>query len=222
LSPGQRKPPQKRLAQDRIVDQLAPDPGSHQPLTILTGFLGQSSREGFWRLYLTPELDEYVEFAEDDVVQTEEATKEQAPFGGSSVWLRQGAPVTHTQVSTRQVQAEFLSGSITAGYMGAAAPAAVGAAGVVRNCPSYRGYCDPDTEVICRTGRRAPTLNPHVPACQSDFGACATRIGCGGGSDAGPLCNTGAFVCGASAGCTWGGECGYTPRYACYTPPFAC
>jgi hypothetical protein len=222
LSPGQRKPPQKRLAQDRIVDQLAPDPGSHQPLTILTGFLGQSSREGFWRLYLTPELDEYVEFAEDDVVQTEEATKEQAPFGGSSVWLRQGAPVTHTQVSTRQVQAEFLSGSITAGYMGAAAPAAVGAAGVVRNCPSYRGYCDPETEVVCRTGRLGPTLNRHVPACQSDLGACATRIGCGGGSDAGPLCNTGAFVCGASAGCTWGGECGYTPRYACYTPPFAC
>jgi hypothetical protein len=214
VSPGQRKP-QKRLEQDRLVDQLAPDPGSHSPLTMLTGFLGQSGREGFWRLYLTPELDEYVEFAEDDVVQTEEASKEQAPFGGSCVWLRQGASVTHTRVSTRQLQAEFLSGSISAGYLGGAAPAAIGAVGVVRNCPPYRGYCDPETEVICRTGRRAPTLNPHAPACQSDFGACATRAGCGGGTDFGPLCDSGAFVCGASAGCTWGPECGYSPHYAC-------
>lgn len=215
--PGQRRPAGKGLKEDALVEQLVPEAGSHQPLTVLEGFLGKSGREGYWRLYLTPELDEYVEFAEDDVAHSQETTAEAAPapFGGSCVWLREGAAVTHTRVSTRQMQAEFLRGGVTSAYLGAAAPTAVGAARVIRNCPSYRGYCDPDTEVICRTGRRAPTLNPHIPACASDFGQCGgSRAGCGG-TDAGPLCNTGAFVCGASAGCTWGAECGYSPHYAC-------
>jgi hypothetical protein len=216
VSPGQRRPSEKRLAQDPLVERLVPDPSSHRSFTMLRGFLGKSGREGFWRLYLTPELDQYVEFAEGDVEHTQEATAEQAPFGGSYVWLRAGAPVTHAQVSTRQMQAEFLRGGITAGYLRGAAPAPIGPIHIIRNCPSYRGYCDPDTDVICRTGRRAPTLNLHVPMCQSENLACGgSRIGCGGGTDVGPLCDSGHFICGETVGCTWGAECGYSPHYAC-------
>jgi hypothetical protein len=180
---------------------------------MLRGFLGRSGREGFWRLYLTPELDQYVEFAEDDVEHRQEVSTERAPFGGSYVWLRKGAPVTHARVATRQLQAEFLRGGITGRYLAAAVPAPIGPVRAFPNCPSYRGYCDPYTEDICRTGRLGPTLNPHAPACRSEDFACGGSRACGGTD--GPFCESGDFVCGETAGCTQGPECGFSDRWPC-------
>ena len=38
-------------------------------------------------------------------------------MGGTMVWLRSGASLEHMQMMKRQVQADFLSGGITSGYM---------------------------------------------------------------------------------------------------------
>ena len=102
---AQRK---KKLEQDALVEALVPDPSGHQPGMQLTGWLGKGTTEGHWRLYLTPQLSEYVEFAEDDVLHSQALTEAQSPLGGTIVWLKPGVALRHTEVVTRSVQADFL------------------------------------------------------------------------------------------------------------------
>lgn len=111
----------KELRQDALVENLIPNPGQQQPTVQLTGWLGKSGEEGTWNLYLSPALDEYVQFSENDVVHSQQLTGETAPLGGTSVWLKTDAPLKHVQVTTQQMQAGFLSGSITSGNLSSAA-----------------------------------------------------------------------------------------------------
>ncbi|HTS66948.1 MAG TPA: hypothetical protein VMH28_33215 [Candidatus Acidoferrales bacterium] len=178
------------LKQDPLVESIMPDPGNLQPTTQLTGWLGKSAQAGSWRLYLTPQLDEYVEFSEADVLHSESIDTAQSPLGGTMVWLNAGTTLQHMQVVRQQVQAGFLSGGITGGYMSAAAS-------------SFP--VSPRKTTLPPTGTRGYqcSVNPHIPACQPRSEACPS-LGCGGST---ALCPSGAFVCGASAGCTWGQEC---------------
>src|SRR3712207_4517435 len=57
------------LGQDPYVEKLRPDPSQPpEAVRILEGFLGESDREGYRRLYFTRELDYYMEFRAEDVV----------------------------------------------------------------------------------------------------------------------------------------------------------
>ena len=184
--------PAKQLKQDPLVDQLMPDPGNPQPTIQLTGWLGKGTDEGWWRLYLTPQLDEYVEFSSDSVVHTQPLQKEQSALGGSTVWLKAGTALNHTQVVQRQVQADFLSGGITSGFLTGSTSSlpAAGRKPVVApgNTRTY----------VC-------SVNPHIPVCQPRTYACP--IASYDAPCTGALCATGAFVCGYSAGCTNHQEC---------------
>ena len=182
----------KQLKQDPLVEQLAPDPGAHTPTIQLTGWLGKGSKEGRWRLYLNPQLDEYVEFSDKDVLHTQALDPKQSLLGGTMVWLRASADLEYLQVVRRQVQADFLSGGITSGFM----------AGTASSLPGSRGF----QAALAGTRDYRCSINPHIPACQI-----RTEV-CGGGSGnvacgTGPFCGTGAFVCGATAGCSGGHEC---------------
>jgi len=90
--------PTKQLKQDLLVEQLVPDPGNPQPTIQLTGWLGKGAEEGLWRLYLTPQLDQYVEFSADSVVHSQPLQKEQSALGGTTVWLKAGATLHHTHI----------------------------------------------------------------------------------------------------------------------------
>ncbi len=168
----------KVLKQDQLIEQLAPDPADPQATIQLRGWLGKGAREGFWRLYLTSQLDEYVQFQEKDVVHTQPIPPEQSPLGGTIVWLPAGTSLQHTRVATRQLQAGFLSGGITANFMAGAVPSfamaarravfAVGTAGV--NC----------------------SVNPHIPACQAPTTNCKSiNIPC----ETVGFCHTHEFIC---------------------------
>jgi hypothetical protein len=161
------------LAPDDLVDRLVPDPSRVEPRVCLTGFLGRAAAEGVWRLYLSKNFDEYVEFAESDVVHTEDG----AP--GTTVWLPVGTTVRHTRVSARQVQAEFLQGSLTSRFMPSSGLLALqGRAAAGTGAACTRNY-------VCST-------NPHIPACQLETEVCGS-IECG--PNTGAICDTGAFVC---------------------------
>ncbi|MFJ6370159.1 hypothetical protein ACIQK5_18525 [Streptomyces virginiae] len=55
--------------QDPIVSHLRPDPEEPpKAANVLNGFLGNSDRPGFQRLYLTRDLDYFVEFRVEDVL----------------------------------------------------------------------------------------------------------------------------------------------------------
>ena len=180
----------KTLKQDRLVEQLVPDPGTHEPSIQLRGWLGKGAKEGTWRLYLTPQMDQYVQFSNSDIVHTQPVEGDQSSLGGTMVWLKAGTPLRHTRVVTRQLQADFLSGGITSKLMAGTAPS-FGAASA-RARPGTLGY-------VC-------SVNPHIPACRPPTDACS--VGCSADYGCtGALCPTAEFVCGQSAGCTWGGEC---------------
>src|SRR3954447_16740718 len=96
-----------QLRADPVVERLAPEQAPHETGVPLTGFLGPAGVEGRWRLYASRAFDDNVEFDESDVIDSETSDDSSA---GSTIWLKAGASVKHTRVSSRQVQASFLSG----------------------------------------------------------------------------------------------------------------
>jgi hypothetical protein len=89
-------------AQDPIVGRMRPDPArSSEPTLTMSGFLGDSDRPGFRRLYFTPDLDYYAEFRAEDAVDVETIPAEQDPFRGEEATrlrLRRNAIVEYTRV----------------------------------------------------------------------------------------------------------------------------
>jgi hypothetical protein len=109
----------KALKQDSLVDQLMPDPTQIRPdVRAMAGFLGKSTRPGFWRLYLTPSMNEFVEIAEGDIIRSQSLTTEQNPLGGTLLWVKRDAELQLTHSTPLKAQAEFLQGDIAASLAG--------------------------------------------------------------------------------------------------------
>src|SRR5262245_9378294 len=69
--------------QDPLVGRRRPDPAQvPDPALRMVGFLGDSHRPGFRRLYFTRDLDYYAEFRVDDVIDIESVPADQPPFRG--------------------------------------------------------------------------------------------------------------------------------------------
>jgi len=107
----------KPLAPEPLVESLMPDPSQHAGAMAIVGFLGRSPRSGYWRLYMSPELSDYVEFGEADVVHTLPLSTQQSPLGGTSVWLKRDTELVYTRTVSLKAQAEFLQGPIMQDWM---------------------------------------------------------------------------------------------------------
>ena len=91
------------LEQHPLVSALRPDPAVPGPATKqLVGFPGDSDRPGYQRLYLSPNLDRFAEFAVADILYSTPVAADKAPLLGhdaTSVILHRDAVVEFT--STR-------------------------------------------------------------------------------------------------------------------------
>jgi hypothetical protein len=107
----------KNLEQDELVQFLAPDPEQRIPESYtISGWLGKSTHKGYWRLYPTPELDEYVEIADADILLRREVDKTQSPLGGTVLMIK-GSAELHSAGSARvDARTAFLQGDITADF----------------------------------------------------------------------------------------------------------
>ena len=138
------------------------------------GFLGKSARDGYWRLYLSPDLGDFVDIPEDAIIHREQLDRERSTLGGTIIWIRREANIVHTRIESREAQAEFLQGGITAAYFrGARAGALLG-----RN--ALMGHRLGDTDVtVCR----ACDHSEFAPVCTLAT-SCHTTVptdrGCGG------------------------------------------
>jgi hypothetical protein len=101
-----------KLEPDALIKQLLPDAAQLPDLRVLVGFLGKSTRQGYWRLYFTLTLDEYVEFAETDVVHSHAFDADESQLGGTVIWVQRDANLKHTRTVSREAQADFLQGAI--------------------------------------------------------------------------------------------------------------
>jgi hypothetical protein len=97
------------LKEEPIIARLRGKPGEPPAgLTSFVGLLGRSPRPGYWLLYLNLDMSRSVEIAESDIVHAEKLSPEQSPFGGlggTRVFVKRGAQVTHTSTQTQQASA---------------------------------------------------------------------------------------------------------------------
>lgn len=97
--------------QDPLVERLRSDPAQPpEPTLTLAGFLGNSDRPGFRRLYFTRDLDYYAEFRVEDVAHIARIPTEEQPFRGEEatrVALRRDATFEYTWTRTARPLDEF-------------------------------------------------------------------------------------------------------------------
>jgi hypothetical protein len=148
----------REIAEDPLVTALVPDPAT-LPVNaaVLRGFVGKSANEGSWRLYLDAGLTEYVEIPESEILYA----RELPPGEGTAVWVRRTLRLDHVRVAATQIQAEFLSGAITAGGLRAAIQS-LGSGRIV-------GGPDPSVWFIC-----PPAITYHLGHCWATIDLCET------------------------------------------------
>jgi hypothetical protein len=108
--------PKRELKESEFVAELVPDPAQARSFTLLVGYLGKSPEEGYWRLYLNTKLNQYVDIVENDIVRSQPLPTEQSSLGAVRLWIKSNAQLSYTRVTSRQIQAEFLQGSIMRGF----------------------------------------------------------------------------------------------------------
>jgi hypothetical protein len=154
---------QKPLQQHPIVESLVPDPSVPSLATVAVGFVGKSVRVGYWRLYMSPGLREYVEFRENDVLHSQPLEASQSPLGGTAVWFKADAELTYTSSEPWTAQAEFLQGRVSDQWLPNAGSGLSGmqVAGVAAK-PGSPGFgCAVSNLFGCRTHRRTCRTYHH-------------------------------------------------------------
>jgi hypothetical protein len=121
---GTRSPTELRQAD--LISGLILSPFPSAPaVQKLRGYLGESDKEGHWRLYPSENVASYVEFREEDVLRAEPVDIPGLPRGISAVWLKLDARLRHVRTETQEtqgvispwdLQGGFLGGPITAGF----------------------------------------------------------------------------------------------------------
>jgi hypothetical protein len=84
---------------------------------VYLGFVGRSQRPGYCRLYLNPEWSDFLEFQSGDVLFARTLDPADYPLGGTFVWLRRDASVLRTRTTSREAQADFLTGDLVRGLL---------------------------------------------------------------------------------------------------------
>jgi hypothetical protein len=120
----------KDLKQDEVIARLVPDPADPPDVIAMVGFLGKSPKPKFWRLYQTLDLKDYVEIAEDDIVQSQSLKNERQPLGGTVIWVRSGARLQNSRSESRMAEADFMQGDITRKFLGETGMEGLGRSGV--------------------------------------------------------------------------------------------
>lgn len=101
------------LEEDALVEKLVCPGEEGSDAIFLTGYLARGPRkEKRWRLYKAPELREYVEFHEDDVVHCEKTKSDLIPATASLVWIKSDAVLERQRPTSKCIATEFLSGEI--------------------------------------------------------------------------------------------------------------
>jgi hypothetical protein len=111
--PDELPKPDDLAKPDELIVRIVKDPAHIPNLIVLVGLLGVNAvpADGKLRLYLTPTLNDYITFDPIDMVYRQPPPPG-SPMAGSIVWLKSDATIQRTHIGTRQLQAQFLLGSI--------------------------------------------------------------------------------------------------------------
>ena len=188
--------PQSPGGNDNFIRHIVTDPKNVPDVMMLNGYLGASSEEAHERLYLSPDLTNYVEIPRAAILHQAPLPKEQDAHGGVTVWVKKDAALQYKMAPAAQALANYFAGAIQAGAQGA--PGGAGAAAgphvtigvcghATQHCPTF------DCSLHCAT-EITPCLNTHANTC-----FCPVTHGC-------PTQNQ---LCQSQGQCTYIG-CGHT------------
>ncbi len=111
-------PKNKPLVEDALISSLVPDPADVPHVRMYVGLLGKSTKKGYWRLYTSPQLTDFIEVRAEDILHAEQMEGAQALLRGTAAWIKADAQLTRTRVGAHQAQTDFLSGDIARGHLG--------------------------------------------------------------------------------------------------------
>jgi hypothetical protein len=160
------------------------------------GYVGESSEEGYTRLYFDAQLSVYVEIPNTAILHIQEIPAEQSVLGESYVWIQKDAELVQGKIGPSRVKAKFLEGPIVQEFMRGAQ---LGGAGMGQPMPQFGGpvpqqevlqasfgYC-PSANIPClQISVNQPCISRNFPCqihsvnfvCSVDFG-CISRLVCG-------------------------------------------
>jgi hypothetical protein len=130
--------PKEGLKQHPLLDKLAATPSNLSAQAVataapqtpsvraVTGYLAKDPQEGQWRLFLTPDFDQFLTIREEDIVGSQLLATDANPMGPNVVWIKSDANLQHTKTESRQVQAQFLNGSLFSEFNSSAMRAPAG------------------------------------------------------------------------------------------------
>jgi hypothetical protein len=110
----------RELRPDALVQKLRPDPSEGEGNIRLVGLLSTSPEQGRWRLYVSADLDEYVEIREEDIQHSLSLGEELSAVGGTMLWVKPDTMLTYSPPTARPAGAEqeepgeYLRGEIAA------------------------------------------------------------------------------------------------------------
>jgi len=199
---------------DNFIRHVVTDPKNVPDVMVLTGYLGDSSEEGYDRLYDSVDCSRWAEIPKTAILHQAPLPKEQDAHGGVTVWVKKDAALQYKMAPAAQALANYFAGAIQAGAQGAPGVAArphvtIGACGhVTQHCPTVNCSLHCATEIT-------PCINTHANTCY-----CPVTHGC---ATQNQLCQSqGACTyvgCGASLACTQGLLCGGAAAAAVRAPP---
>jgi hypothetical protein len=107
---GNQNEPRAEVRPSEILEQIVRNPAQPE-VRRLTGFLlGRSDRDDYWRLYLTVDLNHYLEIRKEDTLHAQEFRP-----GRTVVWINPDAKIAETNSATAPI--DFLKGDIQRGFL---------------------------------------------------------------------------------------------------------
>jgi hypothetical protein len=217
-----------------FVRHIVSDPKNVPDVMLLNGYLGASSEEAHERLYLRPDLSNYVEIPRSAILYQATLPKEQDAHGGVTVWVRRDAALQYRMAPAAQALANYFAGAIAAG----AAARPIGAGGTMPQCqPIPAGATAPNvcliTPNLCCYASQHEGSCAQTPGCPTHNNAQTPCAPCATMDNAPTVCvpcetqNNAATPCVPCATpqwhCTRVAACYPTPQQACGgTPGMAC
>jgi hypothetical protein len=187
-------PKQPRADRASFVGDIVSDPKNVPDVMLLYGYLGASSEEDHERLYLRPDLTNYVEVPVTAILHQMAAAKEQDPHGGVTLWVKKDAALIYKMAPAAEALAHYFAGAIQAGALGAAAapqpqpPQTIGACTIAQAvCPpitavgpacTHLNTCGIDCSIVCPTHPPHATCAAgctHVAPCPTHVATCAPQ-----------------------------------------------
>ena len=101
--------PQSPGGNDNFIRRIVTDPKNVPDVMLLTGYLGASSEEAHERLYLSPDLTNYVEIPNTAILHQAPLPKEQDAHGGVTLWVRKDAALQYKMAPAAQALANYFA-----------------------------------------------------------------------------------------------------------------